>query len=189
MINIKGKRFGRWLVIRKASTKGTGDSVKLYWLCQCDCGIAREVSSWSLRSGDSNSCGCLQSIEASTRMTRIHQNGGRRKPHAGLKRIWVVYRTNARKRKLEWALTREQFSSLVRGNCVFCGALPSRLIKHRQKLGDEKFNGIDREDSERGYSPDNCNSCCTRCNLMKLDLSREKFLGHLQRILDKHPQG
>jgi hypothetical protein len=51
LIDLTGKRFGRWTVLHRI-----GHDFK--WLCQCDCGTTREVASNSLRYGLSISCRC-----------------------------------------------------------------------------------------------------------------------------------
>lgn len=56
-IDLTGQRFGRWLVIErgKKEDKRAGGA---YWLCKCDCGTEKEVSSFHLRNGTTLSCGC-----------------------------------------------------------------------------------------------------------------------------------
>jgi hypothetical protein len=48
--DLRGKKFGRWLVIEKS---------KDGWFCECDCGTKKTVKTWALTSGRSKSCGCL----------------------------------------------------------------------------------------------------------------------------------
>lgn len=53
--DLTGKRFGRWTVIERAtSRKG-----KTAWKCACDCGNVSVVIGYNLTSGHSKSCGCL----------------------------------------------------------------------------------------------------------------------------------
>lgn len=59
MIDLSGKKFGRLTVVGFPTHKN-GDS-NLYWLCECDCGNAKFVSSKRLRNGITKSCGCLNS--------------------------------------------------------------------------------------------------------------------------------
>ncbi len=54
-IDIKGEKYNRWTVLSLSKI----ENKKAYWLCQCDCGTKRVVSSSSLRAGTSKSCGCL----------------------------------------------------------------------------------------------------------------------------------
>jgi len=56
-IDLTGQRFGRLTVIGEASNKTKGGRPK--WRCLCDCGKNTEVESSHLRSGDTQSCGCL----------------------------------------------------------------------------------------------------------------------------------
>ena len=51
-----GDVFGRWTVVSAAPGSETGRR----WLCRCSCGTEREVAERSLRSGTSQSCGCLR---------------------------------------------------------------------------------------------------------------------------------
>jgi hypothetical protein len=55
-IDISGQRFGRLLVIDMAGVTASRSAV---WRCVCDCGRTKNVSGKNLRSGESQSCGCL----------------------------------------------------------------------------------------------------------------------------------
>lgn len=48
-----GKKYGRLTVVRECSRRG-------FVQCVCDCGTCMEVSVYSLRSGNTKSCGCLK---------------------------------------------------------------------------------------------------------------------------------
>jgi hypothetical protein len=54
--DITGERFGRLIAIKRTGKKKNNSQV---WECKCDCGNICEVSSGTLRSGKTNSCGCL----------------------------------------------------------------------------------------------------------------------------------
>lgn len=47
-------------------------------------------------------------------------------------------------------------------------------------------NGIDRVDSDRGYEPDNCVSCCRHCNVMKNGYTRDEFFQQIKGVYEKH---
>jgi hypothetical protein len=55
-IDITGQRFGRWVAL----TETLGGNSHPHWLCRCDCGAERVLASGNLRSGRSQSCGCLR---------------------------------------------------------------------------------------------------------------------------------
>ena len=53
--DMTGHRFGMWTVIEFARVTPTKNYM---WLCQCDCGIIKEVNGHTLRAGKSTNCGC-----------------------------------------------------------------------------------------------------------------------------------
>ena len=55
-LNELGKTYGRLTVKEKATDKGK----YARWLCQCSCGNPTIVLGADLRSGATQSCGCLQ---------------------------------------------------------------------------------------------------------------------------------
>jgi hypothetical protein len=52
-----GSRFGRLVVKERTKNKGEHEAT---WLCVCDCGKELVLSGSNLRSGNTQSCGCLQ---------------------------------------------------------------------------------------------------------------------------------
>jgi len=59
--DLTGQRFGRWTVLELVST---GQHTR--WLCQCDCGKQKAVAADNLKSGKSQSCGCLHAERCTT---------------------------------------------------------------------------------------------------------------------------
>ena len=53
-VDLTGQRFGKMTVLRPTENIG----VKTAWVCRCDCGQETIVSTSSLRSGHTKSCGC-----------------------------------------------------------------------------------------------------------------------------------
>lgn len=51
-----GTKVGRWTVLRETRKNG-----KKYYECRCDCGNIKEIYYRSLKTGVSQSCGCLRS--------------------------------------------------------------------------------------------------------------------------------
>ena len=54
-IDLTSQRFGRLVVVRRAPNVGRYTA----WGCICDCGNYAEMTTPSLRSGNTRSCGCL----------------------------------------------------------------------------------------------------------------------------------
>jgi hypothetical protein len=56
-IDLKGMRYGKWLVIERDTTKAKNTrSDPSFWLCRCDCDNWGIVRSYSLRNGGSRQC-------------------------------------------------------------------------------------------------------------------------------------
>ncbi len=58
---LTGQAFGRWLVLDRFEKTKKGEKK---WLCRCSCGTERYVLERALKSGGSQSCGCLRREEA-----------------------------------------------------------------------------------------------------------------------------
>lgn len=55
-LDLAGQRFGRLTAIEH----GPNDGVRVQWVCRCGCGQEVLVSTNSLRTGNTRSCGCLR---------------------------------------------------------------------------------------------------------------------------------
>jgi hypothetical protein len=81
---------------------------------------------------------------------------------------YCSYAKRSSQRGLEFALSSEEFITLRTGQCYLCGTQGSIA----------KQNGIDRIDANKGYTLDNCASCCAWCNRFKNDSELEEFKTH-----------
>src|SRR5208337_749420 len=59
--NLTNEHFGRLWVISRAKSEKQGGSSHATWQCKCECGQIVVVAARSLRSGATQSCGCLHS--------------------------------------------------------------------------------------------------------------------------------
>lgn len=69
----------------------------------------------------------------------------------------LAVKENAGRRNISWELQDEQAYKCITSPCTYCNYLDL----------NNTLNGIDRLDSNKSYSSDNCVPCCTHCNLMK----------------------
>ena len=53
--DLTGQVFGNWKVLRLSQSQDR----KTHWLCQCSCGVRRDVEASTLKRGSSRSCGCV----------------------------------------------------------------------------------------------------------------------------------
>lgn len=78
--------------------------------------------------------------------------------------------SSAKRRNLiDKNMTAKQFKNMVihfiKKPCYYCNTETKNGSLEKMIAG--KYNGIDRIDSKKCYSYDNCVSCCTHCNIMK----------------------
>jgi hypothetical protein len=97
-----------------------------------------------------------------------------------LKNLYTNYRCTASARGIQFLLSVDDFNKLVKGECRYCGVGPSRV---RMFINNPViYNGIDRVDSDRDYTVDNCVSCCSFCNTLKSDMSEKEFYTWINKI-------
>lgn len=77
------------------------------------------------------------------------------------------YKSNAKTRNLRFNLTLEEFESITKENCHYCG---------------DSEVGVDRINNREGYVENNVVPCCTTCNMMKKDLEYDAFLAHVSKV-------
>lgn len=178
-VDITGQRFGR-LVVECLVGKGERGFL---WKCKCDCGNTKIAPIVALHRGTS-SCGCKY-IESRKRAgEQMIKNNT--KPHgvADFQYLYRRYRDGARRRKVSFELSEEEFRVLTSGPCVYCGTIASHISRNDKKCnGNYLYNGIDRLDSKEGYVKENCVSCCKACNYAKSALSIEEFTSWLNGLL------
>ena len=55
MEDLTGRRFGKLVAMRPGPKTKSGRTT---WVCRCDCGKEKEILAYSLKCGDTRSCGC-----------------------------------------------------------------------------------------------------------------------------------
>ena len=77
---------------------------------------------------------------------------------------YSILRAGAKRRKIDFDVSLEDYSKLIENPCYYCeGSLP--LYGH----------GIDRKNADDGYVKENMLPCCTSCNIAKQDKTMEEF--------------
>lgn len=179
VINLTGRVFGRLTVIKKIEeTFGPNGARK--WLCKCECGKEVEVKGSLLRCGSTRSCKCLQ-----TDMSYFI----RLKPHgvAASNHLYGNYLRGAKNRGIEFGISKEDFLALAVLPCKYCGAPPSQVHATKGLNGSFTYSGVDRVDSSKGYTVDNCVPCCKDCNYAKRLMTVPEFLNWARRIVSNNP--
>lgn len=95
----------------------------------------------------------------------------KKSPHTRYK----TYQRNAKSKQRNFDLSEAEFVDITKLPCVYCGA-------YSDTYNGEPFNGIDRINSDLGYSIDNCVPCCAICNRMKLDMDVNIWFDKMKQI-------
>lgn len=146
-----------------------------YWNCICECGKEFIRESKQIKRKDVKSCGCEK------------LNFKYRLPfgEAHFRFIEHAYKSSAKKRNIEWNLSREKFRELCLKKCFYCGREPDKIYNPKSNKnvnGLMKISGIDRMNSHKGYMIENCVPCCEKCNKAKSAIEYEKWVEWLDRI-------
>jgi hypothetical protein len=166
---IIGKIYGKLKALNKTEIKN-GEA---FYECQCECGNIVEVRGGNLVTGGSKSCGCQRT------RTRIDKSIA---GESAFNHIYANYKCLARRRKINFQLTKEEFREIINQNCFYCNKSPSNIDGKYFTTGSYLYSGIDRIDSNLGYIIGNVVPCCKICNVMKSNLSKNDFLNHIKQI-------
>jgi len=175
-LNLGGRRFGK-LVATNTLRIAAGNNRQR--LCYCDCGNETWLGTTNLTTGHTQSCGCWLMEFKSLPSGQAARN-----------EVFSGYKSDAKRRGLEWNLTDEQFDAVVSQCCFYCGLEPSNRNsvnrnggrKNRLSSGDFVYSGIDRVNNNLGYHADNIVACCKICNKAKSNMSLSDFLEWINRI-------
>jgi hypothetical protein len=70
VVDLIGRQFGRLIVLRRATNNSRGGT---RWVCKCGCDKEITVEGDNLKSGNTQSCGCLQQERRQEIMFAFHQ--------------------------------------------------------------------------------------------------------------------
>ena len=176
--DLTGQKFGRLLVLEYA---GADKGQRTQWLCLCDCGKKKVLGGQTMTRPKFpvQSCGCIRD-EWRTKLSRSDP----RRP--AINRAFSGFKNSAKIRKIPIDLTFEQWLSLAVQDCHYCGCSPKNYSKPICSIIATPeifyYNGLDRKDSEKGYTVDNCVPCCIDCNKGKMKQSYDEFLKRAEKI-------
>lgn len=175
--DLVGSRFSKLQVLKKGECNTLR---QMTWLCRCDCGKEVTVSTGSLRSGHTKSCGCLLKELLTTRAQAKYLSS--KGKTGGFNLLLRRYKNNAASRGVSWELSEERFAWMTRQECIYCGSEPDYVSESKVDGHKYTYNGIDRIDNSLGYTEDNAVPCCGVCNRMKTNRSLPEFLKKIMQI-------
>lgn len=140
--NLSGNRYGRLVAIRPVGTRG---HYKL-WECVCNCGNQVFVTSRSLVSGHTKSCGCLFSDQLSARKIKHGGTGSR---------IYSIWKSMNYRCKSPKSRNYMYYGGRGIKVCDKWLSFPA-FYEWAMKNGYQENLSIDRIDVNGDYCPDNC---------------------------------
>lgn len=173
IVDLIGKKFGRLTGLR-FDHQGNGGLA--FFEFQCDCGNKKVLCGTEVSNGRTKSCGCYKKGRC----------GNPKAPgQAAAHMLFVVYRYEANKRKLEFHLSEEKFLRLTKKNCTYCGIEPKQVYTGTgKKSSPYLYNGVDRIDNNMGYINTNVCPCCKVCNQAKHSMSILEFQEWVNRLVN-----
>ena len=78
----------------------------------------------------------------------------------------------AETRGIDWQLTDEEAKVMMVSSCIYCNHIDLEV----------RVNGIDRLDSDKSYTTENCRPCCKNCNYMKGTFDPKTFIAWAKKI-------
>lgn len=141
-VDLSGLTFSRWTVLRLDGKTIHGGYT---WLCRCECGTERCVSSNSLRTGNSNSCGC---INLEKTLARVVTHGMTKSPEY---QTWADMKTRCLN------VRHKCYADYGGRGITVC----DRWLEFENFYADmgprpSKSHSLDRKDNDGNYEPDNC---------------------------------
>lgn len=152
-----GDKFNRLLAVEYSHT---GKHYRRYFVFKCDCGNTVTLTAETAISGNTKSCGCLavESQRAQAQKNKLPDNMG------VINHIVLQYKRHAKARGIEFLLSNDEVSSIVRQPCHYCGIKGGNTKRTKNCREGFKHSGIDRVDSSKNYTVDNVVPCCGMCN-------------------------
>jgi len=172
--NLLNQQFGRLLVIEGANNPGTRkNDTAAYWKCLCQCGKEVVIRGYSLTTGKTKSCGCLNK-----ECSQLDQwKGNKYLPEIAVAKV-------LHKRSNRYAaILFDHFFQLIQQNCHYCQAPPNLIsLSNNKQKKPFLYGTLDRVDSNLDHTLDNVVPCCLQCNRGKLNRAVQEFKQYLSNI-------
>jgi len=142
LLNLEGRRFGRWIVLSFAGVNALGKST---WRCLCLCGRKRRIVGSDLISGMSRSCGCYKTDVTRAR-SLIHGMSHTREYGA-----WKTMKTRCYNRRCE------KWKTYGGRGIRVCTRWRRSFSAFYSDMGPRPpGRTIDRRNNDGDYRPENC---------------------------------
>jgi len=161
--DLTDKQFSSLTPISYGLHKTKGGKDELKWKCKCVCGNVCYIRSSQLTKKLRTDCkNCSKKRQTRKQTLPLQQST--------FNRIYRTYKRQAKYCKRVFDISKEEFQNIINKDCAYCGSPPL------QYSDGYKRNGIDRIDSDKGYTKQNIAPCCEMCNHAKSYHPKDKFL-------------
>lgn len=176
-IDLTGQKFGKITAVSRAENNKGGRTM---WLCNCDCGGQKIVSTKLLKNGESISCGCNWRVQ---NKNHASWRGYEEIP----KDFFSNIKRGAESRNIEFNIKIEDLWELFLKQDRKC-ALSGLELKFSKIRKDNKGKTIslDRIDSSKGYVKDNIQFVHKHVNIMKNKFEESYFIELCKNIVNQN---
>lgn len=136
---------------------------------RCSCKKEFITFFYRVRNGKTPSCGHINTYYKTGEHSACHDLMNR-------------YKHSAKTRNLTFELSYEDFHTLVKQPCHYCGVEATQVRTCYKCKAPCFYNGVDRINSDLGYVTTNTVPCCKVCNRAKSDMDYAEFIEYLNRI-------
>ena len=168
-------RFGALTVLRLV--EGSIGTRTIRWECMCDCGKPFVAVGRGLLNGRIQSCGA-----------NIHRQRYKNEEETRYRNRYVAVKHGAKWRGISFSLSFEDFLNvMLSSQCFYCSEIENYLsTRISRDAKDVKVKiramSVDRYDSSKGYTKENCVPCCKACQVRKMDTHGDQFIADMIRI-------
>ncbi len=146
---LAGEKFGRWTAIHPVA-----GCERKKWVCRCDCGTERAVQPSCLRSGSSQSCGCLhREVVSELAKTMRLKHGASRGDGTRAYTSWLLITQRCTNKN------NKKYKDYGGRGITVCERWtgPDGFATFLSDMGEPPPGmTIDRKENNGGYSPENC---------------------------------
>lgn len=181
-IDLVGFKFGKFEVIKKIGSVGSGSRKRITWLCLCECGNYREYTTAAINQANVISCGCYLGSKERSRNNKLWN--GYEDIHG---RVWGHIKSGALRRGYKFDVTmKDAWDIFVKQNkkCALTGLDIHFSDTIRQHENGESTASLDRIDSTKGYTKDNVQWVHKKVNIMKNVYSEEEFVNLCKLVVE-----
>lgn len=147
-IDLVGKRFGRYVVLKEMLKRNKFS--KIQWHCRCDCGVEKIVTGENLKSGSTLSCGCYN--RDATKEANYKHGCNRRGSTTREYTVWTQMLGRCYNKK------NSRYKNYGARGIIVCDRWKYSFNNFISDIGERpsEKHSIERDEVNGNYEPSNC---------------------------------